>query len=66
MAKIKMKTRSAAKKRFKKTATGRIKRAGAYHRHMLTKKTQKRKRGLRKTTLVSKVDTPRIALMLPY
>ena len=62
----KMKTKSAAKKRFKKTASGRIKRAGAYHRHLLTSKSVKRKRKLRKTTMVSKADQVRIARMLPY
>ncbi len=43
----KMKTRSTAKKRFTKTSTGLIKRAQAYRRHLLTKKTSKRKRQLR-------------------
>ena len=62
----KMKTKSAAKKRFKKTASGRIKRAGAYHRHLLTNKSVKRKRKLRKTAMVSKADEVRIARMLPY
>ena len=62
----KMKTKSAAKKRFKKTASGRIKRAGAFHRHLLTKKSAKRKRQSRKTTMVADVDAPRISRMLPY
>ena len=62
----KMKTKSAAKKRFKKTATGQIKRAGAYHRHLLTKKSAKRKRHMRSSTLISAVDLPRISRMLPY
>ena len=52
----KMKTRRAAAKRFKVTGTGRIKRRKAYKSHILTKKHQKRKRGLRQATLVSKAD----------
>lgn len=62
----KMKTKSAAKKRFKKTAKGGIKRATAYHRHLLTKKSAKRKRKLRKTAMVNKSDLKRIAQLLPY
>ena len=61
-----MKTKSAAKKRFKKTASGGIKRAGAFHRHLLTKKSAKRKRRSRKTVMVAKVDAARIERMLPY
>ncbi len=60
----KMKTRSAAKKRFRKTATGKIKRATAYRSHILTSKSQKRKRKLRKTHLVSPVDARAIAIQL--
>jgi len=66
MARNKMKTKSAAKKRFKKTASGEIKRAGAFHRHLLTKKSSKRKRKSRKTTIINKADRKRITLMLPY
>ncbi len=50
--KVKMKTRSAAKKRFRLTATGKVKRAKAFKSHILTKKSRKRKRGLAKNTLV--------------
>lgn len=64
--KTKMKTRSAAKKRFKKTSTDRVKRAHAYRRHLLTKKSSKRKRDLRKTGYVSAVDLGRILKLLPY
>jgi large subunit ribosomal protein L35 len=60
----KMKTRSSAKKRFKKTATGKIKRAHAYRSHILTSKTQKRKRKLRKGVLVSPQDQPAVTMML--
>ena len=47
----KMKTHSGAKKRFKLSKTGKVKRAHAYASHILTKKTTKRKRGLRKARL---------------
>ena len=56
----KMKTNSGAKKRFKVTAKGKIKRKKAYASHILTKKSQKRKRNLRKKTLVDKTDVKRI------
>ncbi|MEE8149575.1 MAG: 50S ribosomal protein L35 [candidate division Zixibacteria bacterium] len=56
----KMKTRRAAAKRFKKTASGKIKRNRAYKGHILTKKSPKRKRNLRKSTLVSKADFKRV------
>jgi large subunit ribosomal protein L35 len=48
----KMKTHSGAKKRFKITARGKVKRRGAYHTHILTKKDPKRKRRLRRATIV--------------
>lgn len=60
----KMKTRRAAAKRFKKTAKGKVKRHKAYHSHILTKKSAKRKRKLRKATLVDKADEKRIKRML--
>lgn len=62
----KMKTHSGAAKRVKKTGTGRLKRAKAYTSHILTKKTTKRKRGLRKGTYVSESDMKRIRTLLPY
>jgi len=62
----KMKTRSSAKKRFKKIRKGLIKRAKAYHRHLLTKKTAKRKDQLRQATYVHPSDVSRISKMLPY
>ncbi|SES76207.1 50S ribosomal protein L35 [Anaerobranca gottschalkii] len=61
----KMKTHSGAKKRFKKNKNGKIKRSHAFTSHILTKKTPKRKRNLRKSTLVSKADYKRIAQLLP-
>jgi len=66
-AKIKkMKTRSAAKKRFKVLASGKIKRSKAYRRHLLTKKSAKTKRDLRQNSYVSKADMHHIAPLLPY
>ncbi len=62
----KIKTNRSAAKRFKKTASGKIKRAKAYHSHILTKKSPKRKRHLRKSGLVHNADTKRINAMLPY
>lgn len=53
----KMKSNRAAKKRFKVTGTGKIKREKAYRSHILTKKSSKRKRQLGKATLVSKQET---------
>ncbi len=60
----KMKTKSSAKKSFKLTATGKIKREKAYRSHILTSKTTKRKRKLRKKTLVTHADEKRIKLLL--
>lgn len=62
----KMKTHSGAKKRVKPTGTGKLKRAKAYTSHILTKKTTKRKRNLRKATVVSDSDMKRIRTLLPY
>ena len=52
----KMKTNSAAAKRFKKTANGKLKRMKAYKSHILTKKTTKRKRNLRKAAMTDKTN----------
>ena len=52
----KVKTNSGSKKRFALTGTGKIKRKHAYHSHILTKKTKKRKRVLDHTTLVEKAN----------
>lgn len=62
----KMKTNRGAAKRFKKTATGKIKRRKPLKNHILTKKTTKRKRNLRQATLVHKSDMGRVKAMLPY
>ncbi len=62
----KMKTRRGAAKRFGLTAKGKVKRNKAYASHILTKKTSKRKRGLRKSGLLSKSDTNGIKKLIPY
>jgi large subunit ribosomal protein L35 len=62
----KLKTHSGAKKRFKKTASGKVKRGSAFKRHILTSKSKKMKRQLKGTTLVSEADTPKIKRMIPY
>jgi large subunit ribosomal protein L35 len=61
----KLKTNRAAAKRFRKTAKG-FKRAQSNRRHILTKKTSKRKRQLRGSTLVAEQDVGRLTQMLPY
>jgi large subunit ribosomal protein L35 len=62
----KMKSNSGAKKRFKLTGTGKVRRAKANKRHILTKKSTKRKRNLRHSTLVHESQEHQIKLMLPY
>ena len=62
----KAKTKSGAKKRFKVTGTGKIKRKHAYKRHILTKKGTKQKRRLSNSALVKKVDLGNVRPMLPY
>ena len=60
MAKNKMKSHRGACKRMKLTGSGRVKRNKAYKSHILTKKTAKRKRGLRKATTLSSADEKRM------
>ena len=60
----KMKTSSGAKKRFRFTATGKINRHKGFRSHILSSKTRKRKRQLRKSTLVSPEETKRISQVL--
>jgi large subunit ribosomal protein L35 len=62
----KMKTRRAAAKRFSLTAKGKVKRRKGFLRHILTSKTAKQKRHLRRRTLVDKADEKRIKRLLPY
>jgi large subunit ribosomal protein L35 len=60
----KLKSKGGAKKRFRTTATGKLKRGKAYHSHILTKKNAKRKRRLRETTYVAAADAKRIKALL--
>jgi large subunit ribosomal protein L35 len=62
----KIKTNKGAAKRFGKTKGGKIKRRKAYASHILTSKSPKRKRGLRKSSFVSSVDAKSIKRLLPY
>ena len=62
----KLKTHSASKKRFTVTGTGKIKRTHSYKNHILTKKSTKRKRNLRKGEIASDVNAKIIKKMLPY
>ncbi len=62
----KLKTRRGAAKRFKVTGTGRIRRAKAYRRHILTKMSRKRKRQLRRGALVDPADEAHVRKQIPY
>jgi len=62
----KLKTHSGAAKRFKKTATGKVKRGHAFARHILTTKTTKKKRHLDKDVILDKADERKIKRMIPY
>ena len=62
----KMKTTKAAAKRFKKTGTGLLKRNKAYKSHILTKKSQKRKRNLRKAAITDANNVKNMKKILPY
>lgn len=62
----KLKTRKALAKRFKFTKKGKIKRSRSFRRHILTKKTGKRKRALRKAALVSKSQVKMVKRLMPY
>lgn len=60
----KMKSNRGAAKTFRKTSSGKIKRNKAFKAHILTKKSPKTKRGLRKATLVSEADSKRVKIMI--
>jgi large subunit ribosomal protein L35 len=62
----KIKTNRGAAKRFKKTASGGFKRGQSHHRHILTKKSAKRKRQLVLTAQVHEADAPLVRRMMPY
>jgi large subunit ribosomal protein L35 len=62
----KLKTHKGAAKRFKKTASGKVKRGHSGLRHILSSKAKKRKRKLGKSVLVSKGDLRKVLRMIPY
>jgi large subunit ribosomal protein L35 len=62
----KVKTHRGAAKRFSLTASGKVKRSKAFARHILTKKTAKRKRNMRQSTVLKKVDEGAIKKLIPY
>lgn len=62
----KIKTSRAAAKRFKKTGTGKLKRMKAFKSHILNKKSAKRKRNLRKSTITDSTNAKNIKKILPY
>ena len=62
----KIKTHRGAAKRFKKTGTGKFKGSHAFASHILGKKSPKRKRNLRKSTIVNAADAAKLNRMLPY
>jgi large subunit ribosomal protein L35 len=62
----KLKTHRGANKRVKVTAKGKFKRSKAFGRHILTKKSSKRKRNLKKSTLVVKSEFKKMKELLPY
>jgi len=62
----KMKTHKSSVKRFKLSSSGKILRSKAYKSHILTKKTAKRKRNLRKGTTVSGAEVKKVKVLLPY
>lgn len=62
----KIKTHRGAAKRYRVTGSGRIKRAKAYKSHILTKKSTKRKRNLRKPAYISEAETKVVKKLIPY
>jgi large subunit ribosomal protein L35 len=62
----KMKTRRSAEKRFRRTGTGKVRRAKAYASHIMTKKNRKRKRRLKKNDILDNVDAKKVLKLVPY
>jgi large subunit ribosomal protein L35 len=62
----KMKTKRAAAKRLKKTASGKLKRRSGWKQHMLESKEPKRRARLRKAKLIDKADVARLKVLVPY
>jgi large subunit ribosomal protein L35 len=63
---MKLKTKRGAAKRFKITGGGKVKRSKAYASHLLSSKTTKRKRKLRKNVIVDKRDSRNVKRLIPY
>ncbi len=61
-----MKSNSGAAKRFKRTGSGKIRKNSAFTSHILTTKTTKRKRNLRKSSIMAQSDAKRIKVLIPY
>jgi large subunit ribosomal protein L35 len=61
----KMKSNSGAAKRFKRTGSGKIRKNSAFTSHILTTKTTKRKRNLRKSSIMAPADAKRIKVLIP-
>jgi len=62
----KMKTKRAARKRLKKTASGKLMRAGGFKQHKLEHKNPKRRRKLRKNRVLTSADESRLKVLVPY
>jgi large subunit ribosomal protein L35 len=62
----KLKTKRGAAQRFKKTGSGKILRSKAFGNHILTKKTTKRKRSIRKSGVLNSANTKSISRLIPY
>ena len=62
----KMKTNRGAAKRFRKTASGMFRKSHSHARHILTKKSTKRKRSLRSPSLIHHSDSAQVSKLLPY
>jgi large subunit ribosomal protein L35 len=62
----KMKTKRGARKRLKRTASGKLKRAGGWKQHKLQKKDPKRRRSLRQAKLIDPADEARMRVLVPY
>jgi large subunit ribosomal protein L35 len=62
----KMKTKRGAAKRLKRTASGKLRRAGGWKQHKLEKKSPKRRRHLRAGKMISPADEPRMRVLVPY
>tara|TARA_B100000029_G_scaffold386829_1_gene382732 strand:- start:327 stop:521 length:195 start_codon:yes stop_codon:yes gene_type:complete len=62
----KIKTNRGAAKRFKRTGSGKIRKNSAFTSHILTTKTTKRKRNLRKPSIMATADAKRIKVLMPY